>query len=60
VGMLFIFSQVSTQRLEKFMELPETCSVIPVSSSSDQQPDAEAAVQEVLHSQKVFLKCSVI
>jgi hypothetical protein len=30
------------------MELPETCSVIPVCSNADQQPETEAAVQEVL------------
>lgn len=54
---LLILSQVSTQRLEKFMELPETCSVIPVCSDSDQQSEAETAIQEVWLCQMVILKC---
>lgn len=57
---LLILSQVSTRRLEKFMELPETCSVIPVCSDSDQQPEEETAIQEVWLCQMVTLKCLVI
>lgn len=38
---------MSTNRLEKFLGLPETCSVIPASCNSDQQPEAEAVLQEV-------------
>jgi hypothetical protein len=48
VQVLLVLSQVSTRRLENFLELPETCSVIPVCSNSDQQPETETAVQEVL------------
>jgi hypothetical protein len=57
---LLILSQVSTRRLERFMELPETCSVIPVCSDSDQQPEAETAIQEVWSCQMVILKCLII
>lgn len=43
---IIISALVSTRRLEKFMELPETCSVIPVCSDLDHQPEAETAVQQ--------------
>jgi hypothetical protein len=42
-----MLSQVSTRRLEKFLELPETSSAIPACSDSDQQPEEETAVLEV-------------
>jgi hypothetical protein len=42
-----MFSQVSTHRLEKFLELPETCRAIPASSDSDHEPEEETAVLEV-------------
>jgi len=38
---------VSTGRLEKFLEQPETCSVIPASCNSDQQPETETVLQDV-------------
>jgi hypothetical protein len=47
VIVLFMFLQVSTSRLEKFLELPETCSVIPASCNSDQQPETETVRQDV-------------
>jgi hypothetical protein len=43
----FMFLQVSTDRLEKFLDLPETCSVMPASCNSDQQPEAETVSHEV-------------
>lgn len=38
---------MSTGRLEKFLELPETCSVIPASCNSEQQPETETVLQDV-------------
>lgn len=38
---------MSTGRLEKFLELPETCSVIPASCNSEEQPETEIVLQNV-------------
>jgi hypothetical protein len=38
---------MSTRRLEKFLELPETCSAVPASSDSDHQPEGETDIHEV-------------
>jgi hypothetical protein len=43
---LFMFSQVSTRRLETFLELPEIYNTIPVSCDSDQQLKTETTIQE--------------
>lgn len=55
-----MFSQVSTRRLEKFLELPETSSSIPASSDSDQQPEDETAVPEVTVVSETFSEVLII
>jgi ABC-type multidrug transport system fused ATPase/permease subunit len=44
---IIISAKVSTGRLEKFLELPETSSVTPASCNSEQQPETETVLQNV-------------
>jgi hypothetical protein len=53
-----MFLQVSTGRLEKFLELPETGSVIPASCILDQQPETETVLQDVTCGSHNFSKVS--